>query len=287
MKFFLSEIFRIYKKDPLKISIIWLMDLFQSLIIAANPYIIGKCIDDLLQQKYVWLIILINLEILWGISQAANKWLDTRVYSRIVEEEHTSYYSRVAKTEEDSSLISARLDLVDDIPNFLEANVLQIFNMILGVTASLFFLYTESKAYVFWLAIVISILIPVITYPFQAQIACNNTNYKNLDENRITSINSRDLKTYKNFVHQILYVGIQNSDLDTKIFIFTHLLQTILLFTSILSIINTEKFTSGLLLSTITYIEMLNGYSSSINDNIILIKDSVETSKRLNIKERI
>lgn len=112
MKFFLSEIFRIYKRDPLKISVIWLMDLFQSLIIAASPYIIGKCIDDLLQQKYVWLIILISLEILFGISQAANNWLDTRVYSRIVEEEHTLYYSHVVNTEEDSSLISARLSKI-------------------------------------------------------------------------------------------------------------------------------------------------------------------------------
>lgn len=287
MKFFLSEIFRIYKRDPLKISVIWLMDLFQSLIIAASPYIIGKCIDDLLQQKYVWLIILISLEILFGISQAANNWLDTRVYSRIVEEEHTLYYSHVVNTEEDSSLISARLDLVDDIPNFLEANAFQIFNMILGAAASLFFLYTESNAYIFSLAIVISVLIPVITYPFQAQIAFNNTNYKNIDENRIASIDSRDLKTYKNFVHQILYIGIQNSDLDAKIFIFTHLLQTMLLVASILSIINTENFTSGLLLSTITYIGRLNSYSSSINGNIILIKDLVETSKRLNIKEHI
>ena len=50
MRLLVSEIFRVYKKAPLQILSIWLMDLFEALIIVANPYVIGKCIDGLLQQ---------------------------------------------------------------------------------------------------------------------------------------------------------------------------------------------------------------------------------------------
>ena len=49
MRFLISEIFRVYKKAPLQISVVWFMDLIESLIIVVNPYIIGRCIDDLLQ----------------------------------------------------------------------------------------------------------------------------------------------------------------------------------------------------------------------------------------------
>lgn len=281
MRHLVSEIFRVYKKAPLKILSIWFMDLFEALIIVANPYVIGKCIDGLLQQDIVWLIVLIALEVLFGISRTLNKLLDTRVYSRIVKEESISYYSRISGTSADDSLINARLDLVNDIPNFLEINLFQILNMILGIIISLIFLYSESKTCVFWVAIITVILIPTFTYPFQSRIIYNNKKYKILDEKRVDAISSRNIKVYSDFIHRILDIGVQNSDLDARIFILTHLLQTVLLVVAILSIFSTENFTAGLLFSTITYVDMLNSYTVEVSDNIILLKDLKETAERL------
>ena len=180
MRLLVSEIFRVYKKAPLRILSIWLMDLFEALIIVANPYVIGKCIDGLLQQDIVWLIVLVVLEVLFGISRTLNKLLDTRVYSRIDKEESISYYSWTSSTGAVDSLINARLDLVNDIPNFLEMNLFQILNMILGIIISLIFLYSESKICVFWAAISTVIFIPWITYPFQSKITYNYQEYKTL-----------------------------------------------------------------------------------------------------------
>ena len=281
MRLLVSEIFRVYKKAPLQILSIWIMDLFDALIIVANPYVIGKCIDGLLQQDIVWLIVLIVLEVLFGISRTLNKLLDTRVYSRIVKEESISYYSRISGTSAVDSLINARLDLVNDIPNFLEINLFQILNMILGIIISLIFLYSESKTCVFWAAISTVIFIPWITYPFQSKITCNYKKYKTMDEKRIDAISSRNIKTYSDFIHGILDIGVQNSDLDARIFILTHLLQTGLLVAAIWSIFSAENFTAGLLFSTITYVEMLNSHTAGVNDNIILLKDLKETAERL------
>ncbi len=281
MRLLVSEIFRVYKKAPLQILSIWLMDLFEALIIVANPYVIGKCIDGLLQQDIVWLIVLIVLEVLFGISRALNKLLDTRVYSQIVEEESIAYYSRISGTSAADSLISARLDLVNDIPNFLEINLFQILNMILGIIISLVFLYSESKTCVFWLATSTVILIPWSTHKFQSQITDNFKNYKTLDEKRVDAISSRNIKEYSNFIRGILAIVVQNSDLDVRVFILTHLLQTALLVAAIWSIFSAETFTAGLLFSTITYVEMLNSHTVEVNDNIILLKDLKETAERL------
>lgn len=281
MRFLISEIFRVYKKAPLQISAIWLMDLIEALIIVANPYIIGRCIDDLLQQKYTWLGIWIGLQIILGISTTANKCLDTRIYSRIVSEENNSYYASICKTEADNSLINARLSLVDDIPNFLEANVFQIFSTVLGIVVSLFFLYHESRIFIFVLALIFSLIIPIITYPHQLKIACNYEKAKWLEEERISIISSRNPKVYKNFIQRILNIQIHNSDSESVIFIITHLLQTILLVVSVFSIVSITNFTSGLLVSTITYVDMLNAYVSDVSENIITLKNLKETVHRL------
>ena len=181
------------------------------------------------------------------------KLLDTRVYSQIIEEESIAYYSRISGTSAADSLISARLNLVNDIPNFLEINIFQILNMILGIIISLVFLYSESKTCVFWLATSTVIFIPWSTHKFQSQITDNYKKYKTLDEKRVDVISSRNIKEYSNFIHGILAIVVQNSDLDARVFILTHLLQTALLIAAIWSIFSADTFTAGLLFSTITY----------------------------------
>lgn len=281
MKILITEIFRVYKKAPIKITFIWFLDVLESLILISNPYIIGNCIDGLLKKDYFWLIILIIMDIIFLLSRTTNKFWDTRIYSDIVEDESYNYYIKMIDSNSDNSLISARLELVDEIPNFLEIDFFQILNMIGGIAVSLFFLCFNSTFLVFLFASISVILIPAITYRFQKDIVKNNRQYKNLEEKRMKRIASRDKLIYGKYIKDILGVGISNSDLDTKIFFVTNFIQKMLLFFSILSITHISSFTSGLLFSTVTYVGMLNGYVSDINDNLILLCDLKETVLRL------
>lgn len=281
MKNLFLDIFRVYRKAPLKITLIWFLDMLESIIIISNPYIIGNCIDGLLTKDYFWLIILIIAETTFWISRTVNKFLDTRIYSNIIKEESYNYYSKMIKTDAECSLIGARLDLIDDIPNFLEVDFFQILNIIGGIIVSLVFLYLNSTSLVFYFAITSVILIPSATYQFQKKIINNNKLYKDLDEKRMKKIASRDKLIYKRYLQNILDINISNSDLDTKIFFVSNLLQMMLLFFSILSITYIDNFTGGLLFSTVTYVDMLNGYVSDINDNLISLQDLKETTYRL------
>ena len=120
MKILIIEIFRVYKKAPIKITIIWFLDLVEALILISNPYIIGNCIDGLLKKDIFWFIALVVIDITFWLSRTANKFFDTRIYSKIVGHESYDYYIKMINENEDNSLIDARLDMVDDIPNFLE-----------------------------------------------------------------------------------------------------------------------------------------------------------------------
>ena len=150
MKILFSEIFRVYKKAPIKITFIWFLDALKSLIAISDPYIIGKCIDGLLKRDFFWLVILIIANMVFWLSQTANNFFDTRIYSHILEDESYSYYSKMIQTNADSSLISARLDLVDEIPNFLEIDFFEILSMIVGIAVSLLYLYFNSTLFVFF-----------------------------------------------------------------------------------------------------------------------------------------
>ena len=281
VKFLFKEIFRVYKKAPFKITFIWILDILESLIIISDPYVIGKCIDGLSKKNFFWFAVLIAINVIFWLSRTANEFGDTRIYSHIVEDESCNYYARMIKADADCSLISARLDLVDDIPNFLEIDFFDILNMVGGIAVSLFFLYCNSTLLVFSLAAVSIIFIPAATYRFQKETVKNNRKYKDLDEERMKVIESRNKEVYGKYIRNILGIGISNSDLDTKIFFVAYFLQMILLFSSIISITHTGNFTSGLLFSTVTYVEMLNGYVSDINENLILLHDLKETITRL------
>lgn len=281
VRFLFKEIFRVYKKAPFKITFIWILDILESLIIISDPYVIGKCIDGLSKKNFFWFAVLIAINVIFWLSRTANKFGDTRIYSHIVEDESCNYYARMIKADADCSLISARLDLVDDIPNFLEIDFFDILNMVGGIAVSLFFLYCNSTLLVFSLAAVSIIFIPAATYRFQKETVKNNRKYKDLDEERMKVIESRNKEVYGKYIRNILGIGISNSDLDTKIFFVAYFLQMILLFSSIISITHTGNFTSGLLFSTVTYVEMLNGYVSDINENLILLHNLKETITRL------
>ena len=139
MKILVAEIFRVYKKAPIKITMIWFLDLVEALILISNPYIIGNCIDGLLKKDIFWFIVLVVIDTTFWLSRSVNKFLDTRIYSEIVGYESYDYYTKMLKTNEDNSLIDARLDMVDDIPNFLEIDFFQILNVIGGIIMSIIF----------------------------------------------------------------------------------------------------------------------------------------------------
>ena len=281
MKKLFAEVYRIFRKSPILISTILLVNVAGATIYALNPYIIGACIDDLLEHKYCGLCVFIALLLLLIALRTTDKFLDTRIYSRIVEEESTAYYEKIIRTDADESKISSLLDRVDDVPNFLEVNLFDFLSMAGGIIFSLIFIFSASGLLIFLLAFLVSVVVPFATYRFQKDIAINNEERKNIDESRDNVIASRKIERYKRHIKKALALDITNSDLDAKTYLITDLLQTMLLVIAIISTIHAGNYTSGQLFSTITYVMMLNDYVGEINEAIIVVKDLKDTVSRL------
>ena len=281
MKMLFKEAYRIYKKYPLRITLILFLDIAIASISTFNPYVIGACIDDLVDGRYNWLCILIILQVFLIAILTADRFFDTRLYNKIIEEEKTTYYEKIIQTNADESKISSLLDLVDDVPCFIEVNLFDILCMIGGIIFSLIFILYYVGTQIFIIAIIISSFVPLATYRLQKNIVQNNKEYKNNEENRVTYIASKSINHYKKYIKKALSLEIATSDLDAKTYLITGVLQTLLLVTAIyLTIVNGE-YASGQLFSTFTYVMMLNNYVGEINENVFIINDLKDTVIRL------
>lgn len=192
MKALLSELARIFKKAPLGITIVLVMDIAEIIFLSLNPFVIGLCIDGILDQNYFWFHALIFLQVLLIAIRVANKFLDTRIYEQVIESESNSYYENAIRTNANDSQISSRLNLVDEIPNFFEIELVQIIDMFGGIAISLVYIFITSGLPLLLVAIIISGLVYISTKKWHREIAGNNIKLQDYDETKEEIILGRD-----------------------------------------------------------------------------------------------
>lgn len=257
-----------------------MLDTTEALILLLNPYVIGLGIDGLIQKDFLWFGVLMTMEVIFLVIHTVNKFCDTRVYMRIIEDEKNMYYQRFIEAGMDDSSISSRMEMVEEVPEFLEFDLFSIINVIGGIIVSLVFLLFNSNYIVFGLALLVSAITFFTTFKFHNRIIRNNEFIKDLDGEKLNCICSREKYVYGKFLKKIVGVSIASSDLDAEVFLVTSFFQVILLGVSIVSIIYGGNYTSGMLLSAITYINLLNDNVNEVHDKI----DSVQGLKKTVIR---
>ena len=281
MRILFEEIFRIYKKEFLPITFLWMLDMTEALVLLLSPYVIGLGIDGLIHKDFFWFSVLMIMEVAFLVIHTVNKLCDTRVYMRIIEDEKNMYYQRFIEAGMDDSLISSRMEMVEEVPEFLEFDLFSILNVIGGIIVSLVFLLFNSNYIVFGLALFVSAITFFTTFKFHNRIIRNNECIKDLDEEKMKCMCSREKYVFGKFLKKIVEVEIASSDLDAKVFLVTRFFQVILLGVSIVSIIYGGNYTSGMLLSAITYITLLNDNVNEVHDKIESVQGLKKTVIRL------
>lgn len=254
---------------------------FRSVLISVNPLIIGKCIDGLINKKCFWLIMLILTELVYMIASASHIYIETKSYSLIIERESCQYFNREVERGEDTSKISSRLDIIDDIPNFILTGFPEAVSCIIGTIIAAFLLWYYAGVIIFVIASVASVLILVLTIKEKQDKFKNYREIKSNDEPREKYIEEKDFNNYSSLMKKSMSLFVVDSNLDTKLFIKTYFPQIILLILVIIITIVKGDYTVGLIFSIISYVQMLNEKVDDINDILITIKDLAETAVRL------
>ncbi len=285
MKDLVSKLWDIFKKDPLGIISVLVMDIAEIVFLSLNPYVIGKCIDGFFENNYFWFYILIVLQFLFIAVRVTNKCLDTRIYEQIIEAESNTYYREKIQTNASDSQISSRLNLVSELVSFFEFDLVQIINMFSGIAVSLSYILTSSGLLPFFSAIVGSLLVYIFTKKYHRHIADNNVKFQDHDEIREEVISSRDERRFSYFTRTILNLRKSISDLDAKAYLWTDVFQSIFLIFAIVLTVRMGNYTSGQLFSIITYIMRLNESVSEINEVRTKVYDLIDSVARLERNE--
>ena len=285
MKDLVSKLWDIFKKDPLGIISVLVMDIAEIVFLSLNPYVIGKCIDGFFENNYFWFYILIVLQFLFIAVRVTNKRLDTKIYEQIIEAESNTYYREKIQTNASDSQISSRLNLVSELVSFFEFDLVQIINMFSGIAVSLSYILASSGLLPFFSAIAVSLLVYIVTKKYHRHIADNNVKFQDHDEIREEVISSRDEQRFSYFAKTILNLRKSISDLDAKAYLWTDVFQSIFLIFAIVFTVRMGNYTSGQLFSIITYIMMLNGSVSEINEVRTRVYDLIDSVARLESNE--
>ena len=282
MRVLAVELRQIFQKNPKGILAVLVLDILEIAFLSSNPFVIGLCIDSFFEQDYLWLCVLIILQVAFILVRVTNKVLDTRVYEKIIEDKSNTYYEKALRTNTSNSKITSRLDLVIQVSSFFDGCLVQLIDIAVGTLFSLGYLFCMTEWPLFLTVLLTSILVLVCTQRFRNQIIRNNKQLQNLDEEKADVISTRKKVRYRMFANRNRDLRVRHSDLDAKSYLIIDVMQAGLLIFAIVYLFHAGSYSSGQVFSIVTYVIMLNETVCSFNEIMIEIADLIDSTIRLN-----
>lgn len=282
MRVLAVELRQIFQKNPKGILAVLVLDILEIAFLSSNPFVIGLCIDSFFEQDYLWLCVLIILQVAFILVRVTNKALDTRVYEKIIEDKSNTYYEKALRTNTSNSKITSRLDLVIQVSSFFDGCLVQLIDIAVGTLFSLGYLFCMTEWPLFLTVLLTSILVLVCTQRFRNQIIRNNKQLQNLDEEKADVISTRKKVRYRMFANRNRDLRVRHSDLDAKSYLIIDVMQAGLLIFAIVYLFHAGSYSSGQVFSIVTYVIMLNKTVCSFNEIMIEIADLIDSTIRLN-----
>ena len=282
MRVLAVELRQIFQKNPKGILAVLVLDILEIAFLSSNPFVIGLCIDSFFEQDYLWLCVLIILQVAFILVRVTNKALDTRVYEKIIEDKSNTYYEKALRTNTSNSKITSRLDLVIQVSSFFDGCLVQLIDIAVGTLFSLGYLFCMTEWPLFLTVLLTSILVLVCTQRFRNQIIRNNKQLQNLDEEKADVISTRKKVRYRMFANRNRDLRVRHSDLDAKSYLIIDVMQAGLLIFAIVYLFHAGSYSSGQVFSIVTYVIMLNETVCSFNEIMIEIAGLIDSTIRLN-----
>lgn len=199
MRVLIVELQQIFQKNPKGILAVLALDILEIAFLSLNPLVIGLCIDSFFEHDYLWLCVLIILQVAFILVRVTNKVFDTRVYERIIEDKSNIYYERAIRTNTSNSKITSRLDLVIQVSSFFDGYLVQLIDIAVGTLFSIVYLFCMTEWPLFLSVLLTSVLVLAFTRQFRRQIIRNNKQLQDIDEEKAEVISSRKKVRYRMF----------------------------------------------------------------------------------------
>lgn len=276
------ELQQIFWKNSKGILAVLMLDILEIAFLSSNPLVIGLCIDSFFEHDYLWLCVLIIVQMAFILVRVLNRVFDTRIYEKIIEDKSNTYYEGALRTNTSNSKITSRLDLVIQVSSFFDGCLVQLIDIAVGTLVSLGYLFFMTEWPLFLTVFLTSIFVLVLTQRFRRQIIRNNKQLQNMDEEKADVISSRKKVRYRMFAKRNRDLQVLHSDLEAKSYLIIDVMQAGLLIFAIMYLFYVGSYSSGQVFSIVAYVIMLNENICAFNEIIIEIAGLIDSVIRLN-----
>jgi len=267
----MNKIYEIFKVYKYKLTSIYVLMLMTELSRLSQPFLLGKTIDGLINQEYLWFIFL-TLSYLLSVSFNYKRMVyDTKVYTKIYND---IVFKFLKKPNIEVSTKVARVDMANHIVFVLEGYVHYYIATLVTVIGSIIFIFSENWIIGIFISLsFVFILVSVLLFYKKIQQSIHIKN--NHDENKINAINM-GFDYSVSFFNRKRKLDIFDSTIQGKNWFSANLITSIFsLFSTVILIKTTTDIKIGSVISIYSYI---NNFLASL----LSIPVAFEMYSRLN-----
>lgn len=215
------------------------------------PLAIGGAIDGLLANSYqgLWWLVAVGLGV--TISGSLRRVYDTRVYSGI----YVDISTETAESDitSNTSTVNARMTMLRELVEFLENDLPELLNSVIGLVGTVIILLTLDLQ-IFFACLAELILIIGVFLATSKRTTKLNYNYNNAMESQVTVLENRKSQPIKGFMQKLMYWNIKLSDLETIIFGIIWLGMVALIVYSVIQAVGDGSMKTGAIMATVMYV---------------------------------
>lgn len=249
----------IFKRFKVKISITFLLLVFENISKILQPLVLGIAINDLINNSNKGLLWFCGLYLLSFTIGVIRRYYDTRAYTHI----YTTVSSEIVEIQNDKNIstssISARSGLIKELVDFFEYDIPQAFASAISVVGALIMIALFS----WWIfgAALLTIIIIILIYRFSRDtIYKYNIGINNELEHRVQVLERKNQSNILQHFRNISNWLVKLSDLETLNFGLIEITLFILAIFTLYTSATELNADTGSIFSTIMYIlEFSNG----------------------------
>lgn len=236
-----------------KIAFTAFLVLAEALVYLLFPLFLGYAINGLLEKDYSSLYQLIALGVLSLILGSGRRFYDTRVYSSIYAKLSPELVEKEKERGEETTVITARANLLTELVEFLENSLPQIIHSFIGLIGTLIIIFTLNT-WVFT-ASLIALFITFLVYYFSGNYTYRlNKGFNNELERQVKILEASSKPPIIQHFQQLARWNIKLSDLETLNFGIVWLVMIALLASSVVVVVDSGPLLFGSVFSIIMYV---------------------------------
>lgn len=215
------------------------------------PLAIGGAIDSLLANSYdgLWGLIAVGIGV--TISGSLRRVYDTRVYSSIYVDISTETVD--SQQTESTSTINARVTMLRELVEFLENDLPELLNSVIGLVGTVIILLTLNTN-IFLACLAELVLIIVVFWATSKRTTKLNQYYNNTMEIQGAAIENRKQQPIRGFMKKLMHWNIKLSDVETMIFGIIWLGMVALIVFSVVQAVGDGSLKTGAIMAIVMYV---------------------------------